>query len=61
MKKLKFTLLIGMLMLATTAFAQGGLDAIAFDDELSDTPLPGIAIAIIAAIGIGIVKLRAKK
>lgn len=48
-------------MTVSTAFAQGGLDAILFDEELSDTPLPGIAIAIIAAIGIGIVKLRSKK
>ncbi|WP_303686898.1 hypothetical protein [Nonlabens dokdonensis] len=48
-------------MVATTSFAQGGLDAIAFDSELSDTPLPGIALAIITAIGIGVVKLRAKK
>jgi hypothetical protein len=48
---------LAILMIATTsAYAQPG-----FDNTVDDVaPIPGIVIAIIAAIGIGIVKLRKK-
>lgn len=58
MKNPKSSLLIVMLTLSSTAFAQ----APPFDPDVDDVaPLPGIMFAIIAAVGIGIVKLRAKK
>ncbi|MFT5926051.1 MAG: hypothetical protein ACI9WL_000794 [Rubritalea sp.] len=50
-------IVLAILMIATTsAYAQPG-----FDNTVDDVaPIPGIVIAIIAAIGIGIVKLRKK-
>jgi len=61
MKNLKLITLVAFLTLCTTAFAQQG--APPFDDDLDDTgaPIPGIALAIAAAVGIGVVKLKRDK
>jgi hypothetical protein len=56
MKNNIYTVLVILMISTTSAFAQPG-----FDDSVDDVaPIPGIVIAIIAAIGIGIVKLRKK-
>lgn len=58
MKNLKLIALAAFLTLSTTAFAQGP----AFDDDVEDVaPIPGIALAIAAAVGIGVVKLKRNK
>lgn len=60
MKKIK-SLAVIALFVSTTAMAQG-TGAIDFEEDVTDTaPIPGIALAIAAAIGIGFVKLKPKK
>jgi hypothetical protein len=57
MKNKKY-LVLAILMIATTiAYAQPGFAETVEDAE---APIPGIVIAIIAAIGIGVIKLRKK-
>ncbi|WP_397302033.1 hypothetical protein [Nonlabens ulvanivorans] len=62
MKNIKSIALIAFLTLSMTAMAQpdfgptGGTDV-----EDAQAPIPGIALAIAAAVGIGFVKLKRKK
>jgi hypothetical protein len=56
MKKNTYIVLAILMIATTSAYAQPG-----FDNTVDDVaPIPGIVIAIIAALGIGIVKLRKK-
>ncbi|MFB0904958.1 MAG: hypothetical protein QMB11_11290 [Nonlabens sp.] len=57
MKNNKYLVLAILMIATTTAYAQPGFDG---DVEDAQAPIPGIVIAVIAAIGIGIVKLRKK-
>ncbi|MBF4984699.1 hypothetical protein FNJ87_10265 [Nonlabens mediterrranea] len=57
MKNIKLIALIAFLTLSMTAVAQPG-----FVEDVPDAaPIPGIALAIAAAVGIGFVKLKRKK
>ncbi|MGJ8683808.1 MAG: hypothetical protein ACSHWW_04255 [Nonlabens sp.] len=60
MKNIKLLALIAFLTVSTTAMAQ---TAPGFGATLDDTgaPIPGIALAIAAAIGLGVVKLKRNK
>ncbi|KEZ92627.1 hypothetical protein [Nonlabens ulvanivorans] len=59
MKNIKSIALIAFLTLSMTAMAQPGFpDGTDVEDA---APIPGIALAIAAAVGIGFVKLKRKK
>lgn len=60
MKNIKSIALIAFLTLSMTAMAQPGFPD-GTDVEDATAPIPGIALAIAAAIGIGFVKLKRKK
>lgn len=62
MKNIKSIALIAFLTLSMTAVAQPGFDSTGGTDvEDAQAPIPGIALAIAAAVGIGFVKLKRKK
>lgn len=55
----RFLLTVSFVICATMAVAAQGPG---FDDDVDDVaPIPGIALAIAAAVGIGVVKLRRNK
>lgn len=62
MKNLKLITLVAFLTLSITAFAQPdfGPDGDNVNDA-NQAPIPGIALAIAAAVGIGVVKLKRDK
>ncbi|WP_405370068.1 hypothetical protein [Nonlabens sp. Asnod2-A12] len=58
MKNNKYLVLAVFILVGTIAHAQ----APGFVDDVEDTaPIPGLLLAVCAAIGIGVAKLRAKK
>ncbi len=56
MKNIKLITLVAFLTVSTAAMAQPG-----FAGDVGDAPIPGIALAIAAAIGLGVVKLKRNK
>lgn len=57
MRNKKYVLLVLMLLVISVSYAQPG-----FDDDIEDTaPIPGLVIAVVAAIGLGAAKLIKKK
>ena len=60
MKNNKYLVLAIFILIGTMAHAQAG-----FMDDVTDVedtaPIPGLLLAVCAAIGIGVAKLRAKK
>lgn len=57
MKNNKYLVLAIFILIGTMAHAQ----APGFVDDVDDAPIPGLLLAVCAAIGIGVAKLRAKK
>jgi len=57
MKNIKLIAVIAFLTVSTAAMAQPVFDT----DVPDEAPIPGIALAIAAAIGVGVVKLRRNK
>ncbi|WP_298952060.1 hypothetical protein [uncultured Nonlabens sp.] len=54
----KYVVLVIFILIGTIAHAQ----APGFVDDVEDTaPIPGLLLAVCAAIGIGVAKLRSKK
>lgn len=57
MRNKKYILLVLMLLVISVSYAQPG-----FDDDIEDTaPIPGLVVAVVAAIGLGAAKLIKKK
>lgn len=57
MKNNKYVIFALLFVVTTAAFAQPG-----FDDTVDDVAaIPGLLLAIAAAVGIGVAKLRNKK
>lgn len=57
MKNNKYLVLAIFILIGTIAHAQVG-----FEEDVTDAaPIPGLLLALCAAIGIGVAKLRAKK
>ena len=57
MRNKKYILLVLMLLVISVSYAQPG-----FDDDIEDTaPIPGLVVAVVAAIGLGTAKLIKKK
>lgn len=58
MKNNKYLVLAIFILIGTMAHAQ----APGFEEDVTDAaPIPGLLLALCAAIGIGVAKLRAKK
>ena len=57
MRNKKYILLVLMLLVISVSYAQPG-----FDDDIEDVaPIPGLVVAVVAAIGLGTAKLIKKK
>lgn len=61
MKNIKLIALVAFLTLSTGAMAQPGFGDAGDNVDDANAPIPGIALAIAAAVGLGVVKLKRNK